>query len=132
MPLRTHPAAPRPRALLAPGAAAMSATPPHGPASQALPASPKLARGPAATATGLLAKVADAIHYLHTHGAVHRDIKPSNVLLDERGEPYVSDFGLVKVLADSSDLSIVAADLSRSRDVKGTPAYMAPEQAGGA
>jgi hypothetical protein len=52
-------------------------------------------------AVELLLKVIDAVDYLHRQGQVHRDLKPSNVLLDEAGEPYLSDFGLVKDLADA-------------------------------
>ncbi len=71
-----------------------------------------------------LIKVAQAVHFAHEHGIIHRDLKPSNVLLDEHGEPHVSDFGLAKRLDDPSDLTL-------SGEVLGTPAYMAPEQARG-
>src|SRR4029078_1723120 len=56
---------------------------------------------------------------------LHRDLKPSNILLDEQGEPHVTDFGLAKQSTD-------AASLTESGAVLGTPAYMAPEQAAGA
>ncbi len=68
-----------------------------------------------------LIKVAEAVHYAHEHGIIHRDLKPSNVLLDEAGEPYVSDFGIAKRLDDQSDLTLTG-------EVLGTPSYMAPEQ----
>src|SRR5206468_2566696 len=51
-------------------------------------------------AVRLLLKVIDAVEYLHRRGQVHRDLKPTNILLDEAGEPCLSDFGLVKDLAE--------------------------------
>ena len=72
----------------------------------------------------LMAKVARAVHYAHAQGILHRDLKPGNILLDGRGEPLVSDFGLAKWLDISSDLT-------RTLTVFGTPGYIAPEQANG-
>jgi len=73
----------------------------------------------------LMAKVARAIAYAHTHGILHRDLQPGNILLDARGEPLVSDFGLAKWLDEESDLT-------RTLTTFGTPGYIAPEQAEGA
>ncbi len=73
----------------------------------------------------LMAKVARAISYAHTQGILHRDLQPANILLDARGEPLVSDFGLAKWLDEESDLT-------RTLTTFGTPGYIAPEQAEGA
>src|SRR5213083_1169466 len=72
----------------------------------------------------LMAKVGRAVQYAHGHGVLHRDLKPGNILLDGRGEPLVSDFGLAKWLDTSSDLT-------RTLTIFGTPGYIAPEQAQG-
>jgi WD40 repeat protein len=75
-------------------------------------------------AAALMAKIAGAVHYAHERGVLHRDLKPSNILLDARGEPYLTDFGLAKLVTRSSDLTLTGA-------VVGTPDYMSPEQAQG-
>jgi serine/threonine protein kinase len=64
----------------------------------------------------LMAKVARAVQYAHLQGILHRDLKPGNILLDGRGEPLVSDFGLAKWLDTSSDLT-------RTLAIFGTPGY---------
>jgi len=68
--------------------------------------------------------VAGAIAHAHDKGVLHRDLKPANVLIDERDQIHVTDFGLAKHMdADSS--------VTGSGTAVGTPHYMAPEQAGG-
>jgi eukaryotic-like serine/threonine-protein kinase len=86
----------------------------------------RLKRGPLPVeeATRCLIPVAHAVAYLHTRGVVHRDLKPANILLDAAGYPYVTDFGLVKLLEADSHMT-------HSGVIIGTPSYMAPEQAAG-
>src|SRR5262245_42674464 len=74
--------------------------------------------------TELIAKVARTVHYAHEHGILHRDVKPENILLDQRGEPHLTDFGLARLLETESTVT-------RTLEVLGTPSYMAPEQAAG-
>jgi serine/threonine protein kinase/tetratricopeptide (TPR) repeat protein len=75
-------------------------------------------------AVELIAKVARTVHYAHEHGILHRDIKPGNILLDAKGEPHLTDFGLARLLETESSVT-------HTLDVLGTPSYMAPEQAVG-
>jgi len=75
-------------------------------------------------AAELIAKVARTVHYAHEHGILHRDIKPGNILLDTKGEPQLTDFGLARLVEAESTVT-------RTMEVMGTPSYMAPEQAAG-
>jgi eukaryotic-like serine/threonine-protein kinase len=75
-------------------------------------------------AVELIAKVARTVHYAHEHGILHRDIKPGNILLDGKGEPHLTDFGLARLVETESTVT-------RTMEVLGTPSYMAPEQAVG-
>ena len=72
----------------------------------------------------LIAKVARTVHYAHDHSILHRDIKPGNILLDAKGEPHLTDFGLARLVETESTVT-------RTLEVLGTPSYMAPEQAVG-
>src|SRR5205809_3157943 len=75
-------------------------------------------------AAELIAKVARTVHYAHEHHILHRDIKPGNILLDQQGEPHLTDFGLARLVETESTVT-------RTREVLGTPSYMSPEQAVG-
>jgi len=75
-------------------------------------------------AAELIAKLARTVSYAHEHGILHRDIKPGNILLDAKGEPHLTDFGLARLVETESTVT-------RTMEVLGTPSYMAPEQAAG-
>ncbi len=69
----------------------------------------------------LVATVAEALHFAHTHGLVHRDIKPANILIDASGNAFLADFGL----------ALKEEDFGTGARIAGTPSYMSPEQANG-
>jgi serine/threonine protein kinase len=79
---------------------------------------------PIGRAAELIAKLARTVSYAHEHGILHRDIKPGNILLDAKGEPHLTDFGLARLAETESTVT-------RTMEVLGTPSYMAPEQAAG-
>jgi eukaryotic-like serine/threonine-protein kinase len=66
------------------------------------------------------AEVAGALSYAHGRGVLHRDVKPSNLLIDSRGTPWITDFGLAKFEGGE--------DLTATGDIVGTIRYMAPER----
>jgi hypothetical protein len=72
----------------------------------------------------IVPQVCEALQYAHDEGVIHRDIKPENILLDQKGQVKIADFGLAKLLESSA----LAGRLTRSEQVMGTPHYMAPEQ----
>ncbi len=76
-----------------------------------------------AQALKIVPQICDALQFAHDEGIVHRDIKPENILLDKKGRVKIADFGLAKLLGTKLDVG-----LTGSRQVMGTPHYMAPEQ----
>src|SRR5215467_7845488 len=79
---------------------------------------------PSRPAAELIAKLARTAHHAHQRGILHRDIKPGNILLDAKGDPHLTDFGLARLLETESSVT-------RTTEALGTPSYMAPEQARG-
>lgn len=67
-----------------------------------------------------LKPLAAALHFAHREGIIHRDLKPANILLDDNDKLYVTDFGIARILSDTSTLTVDTT--------VGTPHYMSPEQ----
>ena len=89
-------------------------------------------------AVGIIRDVAEALEEAHQHGIIHRDVKPSNVIVNEREQVKVLDFGLVKHLTEEHsdavdhDARTLLTAHTQSGMVIGTPLYLSPEQAKGA
>jgi serine/threonine-protein kinase len=79
---------------------------------------------PLSLATYIINRLAPALDEAHKQGIIHRDLKPDNILFDQRGEPYITDFGIVKLSEESGAITTGGV-------IIGTPAYMSPEQARG-
>jgi eukaryotic-like serine/threonine-protein kinase len=78
---------------------------------------------PYSEAAALLAPVARALHHAHQHKVVHRDVKPANILINESGQPMLSDFGIVKITETNESIKLTGTGIPI-----GTPSYMSPEQ----
>ncbi len=76
----------------------------------------------------LFARICDAVAHAHQRGVMHRDLKPSNILVDDRGDPHILDFGLGKAAGGSLP---GASLVSMTGEIRGTLSYMSPEQAAG-
>lgn len=81
------------------------------------------------TIAHFMAKTARAVHHAHERGVLHRDLKPSNILIDEQGEPHLTDFGLAKILQSPADQQQPVP--TAPGDLPGTAPYMPPEQVAG-
>ena len=88
---------------------------------------------PVERALHVLAQVCHSLGEAHTHGLIHRDIKPANVFVCRYGREVdfvkVLDFGLVKPLSDDQSTRTTRVELTAAHVARGTPAFMAPEQA---
>jgi tetratricopeptide (TPR) repeat protein/tRNA A-37 threonylcarbamoyl transferase component Bud32 len=80
---------------------------------------------------GLFVTVCDAVHAAHVRGIIHRDLKPSNIRVDEQGAVHVMDFGLAKVDARDSSLSVDGGDLTMTGQFVGSLPWASPEQVDG-
>ncbi len=79
---------------------------------------------PVPVAQTILAEVARGLDYAHREGVIHRDIKPANIMVDQKGQSIVMDFGIARA-AETEHFTQTGATI-------GTPAYMSPEQCHGA
>ncbi|MBL8816010.1 MAG: SUMF1/EgtB/PvdO family nonheme iron enzyme [Planctomyces sp.] len=70
--------------------------------------------------------IADAVRHAHSNGIIHRDLKPGNILIDDQQNPYVTDFGLARIVSSEDQTKVTQEGI-----LLGTPAYMAPEQVRG-
>ncbi|HCN29506.1 MAG TPA: hypothetical protein DIT64_12300 [Verrucomicrobiales bacterium] len=73
----------------------------------------------------MMARIARAVDYAHERGVLHRDLKPSNILVDAQDQPQITDFGLARLMREADSA------VTLTRQILGSPSYMAPEQAEG-
>ena len=81
--------------------------------------------GRARAIASMMARIARALDYAHERGVLHRDLKPSNILVDPQEEPQLTDFGLARLMREADSA------VTLTRQILGSPSYMAPEQAEG-
>ena len=83
----------------------------------------RLRQGPLSldVAAQMFTDIASALTYAHDQGIIHRDLKPNNILLDSKDNPYLTDFGIAKMMQDST------GQITATGTIIGTPSYMAPE-----
>lgn len=74
-------------------------------------------------AVNIILPIAEALEYAHEQKIIHRDIKPSNILLTQKGQPMLTDFGIAKILETDDTFTLTGTGIG-----VGTPDYMAPEQ----
>src|SRR5437899_11445292 len=76
--------------------------------------------------TDWMRQLCDALDYAHNHARIiHRDLKPANLMVNQRGELKISDFGIARSLGDSMSM------LTREEGTSGTLVYMSPQQLAG-
>jgi len=68
-------------------------------------------------AAHLLVPIAEALDYAHSHNIIHRDVKPSNILLTQRGQPMLTDFGIAKMLEGGEEQTLTGTGSSLLRDL---------------
>jgi len=71
----------------------------------------------------IMTKLLDGLDHAHSKGVIHRDIKPANILIDEKGNIKIIDFGVAELIDEEQNLA-----KTMSKQASGSPYYMSPEQ----
>ncbi len=79
----------------------------------------------------LFNKICHAVHAAHVRGIIHRDLKPGNIIIDERGEPYILDFGLAKLMGEEAAPGTTLQPMTQVGQFIGSLPWASPEQAEG-